>query len=96
MEQNTIKAHVFIQGSVQGVFFRSWAKKTADEFGIVGWVKNLEDGRVEAVLQGQQKDVEKMLELCKVGSDKAQVTHLDVIIEDPEEGFYEFKILKNT
>ena len=65
--------HVFVSGVVQGVFYRSWTKDTADELGLKGWVRNLPDGRVEAVFEGDTKAVGKMVKLCEKGPAHAKV-----------------------
>lgn len=56
---------VFISGIVQGIFFRNFIKENAEAYGIKGYVRNLEDGRVEAVFEGYDNDVNKMIEICK-------------------------------
>ena len=69
---------VFISGNVQGVFFRSYIKEQADKLNIKGYVRNLEDGRVEAVIEGNIDDVDKMLELCKKGAPHSIVKNMEV------------------
>jgi len=93
MEEIHIKAHIFVEGKVQGVFYRSWVKKMAEELRLNGWVKNLDDGRVEAVFEGPRDKVDELVELCKQGSDNAKVTHVDVIFEEPENTYVQFVIL---
>ncbi len=92
METELTKTHVFIQGKVQGVFYRSWMKSQAESLGLVGWAKNLEDGRVEAAIQGPKEAVEQMVEKCREGSRVSQVTHIDVLYEKPED-FVGFNII---
>ena len=84
-----IRAHVFVSGTVQGVSFRATTRDTAREHGVDGWVRNLEDGRVEAVFEGEPAAVESMVEFCHEGSEAARVEGVDVTDEDPEgeEGF---------
>ncbi len=77
-----IRVHVFISGRVQGVFFRSSTKDKADELGISGWVKNLSDGRVEAVFEGEEGSVKKMIEWCRKGPEYARVDDMEVISEN--------------
>ncbi|MGD0159008.1 MAG: acylphosphatase [Candidatus Bathyarchaeia archaeon] len=72
------KAHVFISGRVQGVFFRSETRHEAAKHGVSGWVRNLPDDRVEAVFEGEQEDVKKLLEFCKNGPPGAEVTGINV------------------
>lgn len=83
------RAHVFVAGRVQGVFFRDTTRQTAQAEGVDGWVRNLDDGRVEAVFEGPPESVESMVEFCHEGSPAANVTGVDVEYDDPEgaEGF---------
>ncbi len=71
------RAHVYISGQVQGVFFRDSARQKAEQLGLVGWVRNLPDGRVEALFEGQPEKVREMLEWCKEGPSHAEVENLD-------------------
>ena len=84
-----IRAHVFVSGRVQGVYYRATTRDTARERGVDGWVRNLDDGRVEAVFEGPEAAVESMLEWCHTGSPKARVDDVDVEYGDPGgiEGF---------
>jgi acylphosphatase len=70
--------HVFVSGMVQGVFYRSWAEDTARELGLSGWVRNLPDGRVEAVFEGQKSRVDRMVGLCRKGPPHAKVDKVEV------------------
>ena len=86
-----IRVHVFISGKVQGVFFRSSTRLLAVELGLCGWVKNLPDGRVEAVFEGEKEAIEKMLEWCRKGPEYAKVENMDIVEEDYKgefKGFY--------
>jgi len=86
------RVHVYISGRVQGVFFRAYTKKEADRLGLKGWVRNLPDGRVEAVFEGDEEAVEAMIRWCHVGSPHAKVTGVEVQ-EEPYSGeFTEFRI----
>jgi acylphosphatase len=83
---------VFISGRVQGVAFRHYTVKTARSLNLGGWVKNLGDGRVEAVIEGDDAPVDTMLAWCKKGPPLADVTHV-AVQEEPFSGHYEdFKI----
>lgn len=86
------RAHVFIEGNVQGVFYRSWTHKTAKEIGLTGFVNNLEDGRVEALFEGEKGKVEEMITKCKEGSKSSQVKHIDIVWEDPKGDYSDFVI----
>jgi acylphosphatase len=69
-----IRAHIFVSGRVQGVFFRQKTKQQAKSLGVKGWVKNLDDGRVEAVFEGEEEDVKALVDFCKKGPKGAIVT----------------------
>jgi acylphosphatase len=75
--------HILIKGKVQGVFFRATAQEVAEELGITGWVKNTGDGDVEAVASGNNDAVNKFIEWCHNGPQRAEVT--EVIVNDDEE-----------
>jgi acylphosphatase len=77
------RAHVRIAGQVQGVFFRDSTRQKAEELNLAGWVKNLPDGRVEAVFEGPPDEVKKMLRWCEEGPQQATVEKVDTDIEDP-------------
>ena len=83
------RAHVYVSGRVQGVYYRATTRDTARERDVDGWVKNLDDGRVEAVFEGDPDDVDAMVEFCHEGSSRADVTEVDVTVEEPAglEGF---------
>ena len=86
------RAHVYVSGRVQGVFFRAETADLADRFGLGGWVRNLPDGRVEALFEGEKEDVEKAVEFCRRGPPGAYVRHLDVNWEDWKGEFRDFRI----
>ncbi len=83
------RAHVFVSGTVQGVYYRANTRDAAREAGVDGWVKNLADGRVEAVFEGPEDAVESMVEWCHEGSPAAEVEDVEVEYESPqgEDGF---------
>lgn len=86
------RVHVFISGKVQGVWFRAYTEAEAKKLGIKGWVRNLPDGRVEAVFEGENDAVDKMIAWCHKGSPYSQVENVEVI-EEPYQGeFIDFKI----
>ena len=89
-----IRAHVFIKGKVQGVFYRDWAAQKAKALGLAGWVKNLEDGRVEVVFEGSRQKVAEMVENCKKGSVLAKVEHVDALWEIATGEFSSFEVAK--
>jgi acylphosphatase len=73
-----IRAYALISGHVQGVFYRASAQRQASSLGLRGWVRNLPDGGVEAVIEGEPAVVERMLAWCRVGPPNACVTDVDV------------------
>lgn len=79
-----VRAHVHVSGTVQGVYYRANTRETARTHGVDGWVRNLEDGRVEAVFEGPPEDVESMVEWCHEGSPAADVEDVEVDYEDPD------------
>lgn len=86
------RVRVFVSGRVQGVAFRHSTVKKALSLNLNGWVRNLGDGRVEAVFEGDDAPVDAMLGWCHRGPSLAYVTHVDVQ-EEPFSGQYEdFKI----
>ncbi|HPD56965.1 MAG TPA: acylphosphatase [Smithellaceae bacterium] len=74
------RIHVLISGRVQGVFFRAETQRTATGLNLTGWVRNLPDGRVEAVFEGEDANVDKMLAWCQHGPPAARVQ--EVIFDD--------------
>ena len=88
-----VRAHVFISGRVQGVFFRAWTEEEAVKRGITGWVRNLADGRVEAVFEGEKEAVEEMVNLCWKGPPGARVTNVEVKWEPYTGEFTDFRII---
>ena len=85
----TIRRRVLISGRVQGVGFRWSCRRMAESQGVSGWCRNLPDGRVEAVFEGDRAAVEQALSWCKAGPSSAIVTAVDVTPEMPqgERGF---------
>jgi acylphosphatase len=84
-----IRRRVIVSGRVQGVFFRDTVRGEARARGVAGAVTNRDDGNVEAVFEGDEADVEALVELCRTGPELAVVEAIDVIEEVPEglEGF---------
>jgi acylphosphatase len=75
---------VYVAGMVQGVFFRYETRERARSRGLAGWVRNIPDGRVEAVFEGPPDAVDSMVRWCREGPRGAQVTEVEVTEEDPE------------
>jgi len=86
-----VRAHVYVSGRVQGVFFRAKTEYNANRHDITGWVRNLPDGRVEAVFEGEKQQIDVIIEFCKRGPPGAYVRKLDVTWEDWTGEFKEFE-----
>jgi len=91
-KDTNVRAHVFVSGRVQGVFFRSETKRKADAYGVKGWVCNLSDFRVEAVFEGEEEAVKALVEFCKRGPSGAMVTNVDLTWENYTGEFAGFKL----
>jgi len=87
-----VRAHIFVSGRVQGVFFRSQTEEKARELGITGWVRNLNDGRVEAVLEGEKEKVQHLIEWAKGGPKSDRVDGVDVEWQEFKGEFKDFEI----
>lgn len=86
------RAHLLISGLVQGVFFRENTRQRAENFGLKGFVRNLPNGKVEAVFEGEKEKVEKIIEWCKKGPPAAKVYNVEIKWEDFKEEFKNFEI----
>jgi acylphosphatase len=88
------QVHVFISGTVQGVGFRQFVKHNARKLGITGWVRNLTDGRVEAILQGEQQQIERLIALCEKGPFLAEVGDISITREPIKETYEGFSLVE--
>ena len=79
-----VRYRVLVSGRVQGVFFRETCRRRALEHGVNGWVRNLPDGRVEAVFEGPASDVHSLVEWMRHGPDLAVVVDIAAQAERPE------------
>ncbi len=86
------RVHVWISGRVQGVFFRAYTRDEAHRLGLKGWVRNLRDGRVEAVFEGESEGIEAMLKWCRNGSPLSRVDHVQVNEEAVRDDFTHFEM----
>ena len=77
-----IRAHAIISGRVQGVFFRMETMRAAQRIGVSGWVRNLRDGTVEAVFEGDEARIDAIIQWCKEGPPHAHVTDVKVDREE--------------
>ncbi len=85
------RRRVIVHGHVQGVFFRDTIRREAERRGVAGWVRNRDDGAVEAVFEGPGNDVEAMVELCRRGPRGARVESV-AVEEEPPEGLPGFEV----
>jgi acylphosphatase len=86
------RAHVLVSGRVQGVSFRYYTVQEAESVGVDGWVRNLWDGRVEAVFEGEEAAVQHMVEWVKHGPPSAQVDDFRVDWQEPVSEFDTFRV----
>lgn len=78
------RAHLFISGLVQGVFYRATCRDEAAARGLGGWVRNLADGRVEAVIEGEKETVQSLIAWCREGPSGSRVTGVETTWEEPK------------
>lgn len=83
MEPGTVRRRVTVGGRVQGVFFRDSCRRVASAAGVAGWVRNLDDGRVEVVVEGPPGPVAQVVAWCRTGPRHAVVTSVEVVEERP-------------
>jgi acylphosphatase len=89
------QAHVIITGTVQGVGYRYFVRSNAENLGLKGWVRNTSNGKVEAVLQGTEEQVQEMLALARQGPILSEVKDIEVEWEGVEGEFSDFEIKKD-
>jgi acylphosphatase len=85
--------YLVISGDVVGVGFRGWMMREADKLNLVGWVKNREDRAVEAVIQGEEEQVNKIIELCKKGPNVAWVENVEVSEKPVDKDLFVFEVV---
>ncbi len=86
-----VSVRVLIEGRVQGVWFRESTRREAERLGVSGWIRNLPDGRVEAVFEGTPAAVESLVAWAHSGPERAVVTRL-VRVEEAPQGLHGFEI----
>jgi acylphosphatase len=87
-----IKAHIKVQGMVQGVGYRAFTLDTARSLGLTGWVRNLLDGSVEAVFEGEEEQAQSAINACRTGPPRARVEHIGIDINTCCDEFSSFDI----
>ena len=96
MRNMKVRAHIFVSGRVQGVFFRVETRYEAMKRNVAGWVRNTSGGRVEAIFEGEREDVEKLIDFCRKGPSGARVTKVDLQWEKYSGEFKDFKIRRSA
>jgi len=86
------RVNIIISGDVQGVFFRAFVRDKANNLGLKGYVKNIEDGKVEAIVEGHEAKINKLVEICKEGPVGSRIEKIEVKIKPYKGEFKEFKI----
>lgn len=84
--------HLIVKGRVQGVSFRATTTKKATEYGLSGWVRNLPDGNVEVMAEGEKENLNKLIEWCKIGTDRSRVDSVHTEYLPYENRFTDFQI----
>lgn len=93
-EEKKIRAHIYVSGRVQGVGFRTNTRIRAETLGLGGWVKNLADGRIEAVFEGEEGKVSEIINWMKKGPLFAKVDDVDVSIKEFGNEYKFFQVIK--
>lgn len=88
------RAHIYVSGLVQGVFFRANAASKAQSLDLSGWVKNLPDGRVELTVEGDTEQVNQMIEWCKIGPPAAEVQNVEIETQPYTGEFNSFAVIR--
>jgi len=91
-----VRVHLFIQGRVQGVSFRYYTMQEARSLGLTGWVRNLWDGRVEVLLDGDDDAVKQMVEWCQRGPPSSVVEDVEITWEESTAEFNNFRVRINA
>ncbi|MDF7774478.1 acylphosphatase [Sphingomonas sp. AOB5] len=80
---------IIVSGRVQGVTYRDWTIRTAKKLGLVGWVRNLSDGRVEILADGEDEAIGQLVDACREGPPLARVDHVSAVpdTDKPGKGF---------
>ena len=86
------RAHVFVSGRVQGVFFRDHTRRWASSLGLTGWVRNVYDGRVELIAEGEKGKVESLIDRLREGPPIARVENIEVTWEEYTGEFSDFRV----
>ena len=86
------RTRLIIKGIVQGVSFRYYTQREARKYGVAGWVRNLPDGSVAALFEGEEEDIEAMIQWCRQGPPGARVTEVIVQPDEYQGEFQSFSV----
>ena len=89
-----IRVHILVSGRVQGVNYRGFTRTAAVKDGLWGWVRNLNDGRVEAMVEGEESAVNRLIQLMSTGPVGANVTGLETTPQEPNGQSETFEIMR--
>jgi acylphosphatase len=92
LESVKTRAHVLVTGKVQGVFYRAETASKAKQLMLTGWIRNLPDGRVEAIFEGDEANVQKIIEFCRRGPPNAYVVDVNVRRQEWKDEFDNFAV----
>ena len=92
--EGKVRAHLRIEGRVQGVFFRASAQDQARRLGLKGWVRNCPDGSVEIVAEGDRKNIDELIAWCRHGPRGAEVYNVSVVWQECKNEFVDFRITR--
>jgi acylphosphatase len=92
LESVKTRAHVIVTGKVQGVFYRAETASKAKQLNLTGWIRNLPDGRVEAIFEGEEINVKKIVDFCRRGPPNAYVVDVDVRRQEWKGEFDDFEV----
>ncbi|MBU1186741.1 MAG: acylphosphatase [Acidobacteria bacterium] len=87
------RAHIFVSGRVQGVFFRDHSRRWAADLRLYGWTRNLQDGRVEVCAEGEKEHLTALIDRLRQGSPLSLVENVDVFWQDYQNEFTTFRII---
>ena len=86
------RIHISVNGRVQGVFFRQSTRVMAIKNNVTGWVRNLDDGRVEIVAEGEESNINALADWCKTGPANSRVDEFELLDESPTKDFENFEV----
>jgi acylphosphatase len=89
-----VRAHILVTGRVQGVFYRGTAQQEGRRLGLVGEIRNLPDGSVEAIVEGERASIDEFVRWCRRGPEMAEVEDVEVTLGEAKGGFRAFSVVR--